>query len=153
MIQASEGNTSAVKTRNVTFIISKSLLHCIKLARSETRGKTQLLWEISVNLNMCVHTKCQQMLMDSKQWIQSLWACRGYELSLLWQVLPFHQNLSAMLVHLLKTAQLLYSMDAWSVWPTRDFCLFCLFQMSTSCCWNMQQQHPSLTLSIKHTHC
>ncbi len=44
-----------------------------------------------------------------------------------------------------------YSMDAWSVWPTRDFCLFCLFQTSTSCCWNMQQQHPSLTLSI-NTH-
>ncbi len=93
MIQASEGNTSAVKTRNLIFIISKSLLHCIKQARSETRGKTQLLWEISVNLNMCVHTKYQQMLMDSKQWIQSLWACRGYELSLLWQVLPFHQNI------------------------------------------------------------
>lgn len=150
------------RPETLTFIISKSLLHCIKLARSETEGKTHSCCGRSVWTYIYVFTlnasRCSwNAINESSRSGMFLWACRGYDIaslafsSLSSSAIPSqYQNLSARLVHLLKTAQLLFIPGGRGLYGTPGISAFavCFKWLSNSCCWNMQQQHPSLTPSI-----
>lgn len=148
MIQVNGENPGAVKTRS--FNISNHHSTALNLQDARQRGKytaamgdqCELKYVFTLNASRC----SWNTINDSSRSGMFLWACRGNDASLalsfssLWNsaILSQCQNQSARLVHLLKTAQLLFIAGGRGLYSSQVIFYFCfLFQMSNSCSWNM----------------